>query len=271
MKVKIAIAQFEIVPGNMHANHAKIAKYFARAARQMCDFIVLPEECWAGPGYDESKTNEVADFAKSETAKLCKKYKMYCVAGTVIETSINGKKHLNTSYLFGRKGEIIGSYAKRHPVPGYESSTPGKNHQVFTTEFGLVGIQICRDILYPEVTSTIANMGAKIIFSPSFWSKYSTAYTSSEHKYHHNDELVAIKYLVPARSFENEVIFVFADAAKRFKNEKREDVLLGYSQVCSPFVGPIAQLRHNREKLLVVNIDTEAVQDMRTSWRIRGH
>jgi predicted amidohydrolase len=271
MKVKIAIAQLSITPGELKTNCEKIAKYFARAAKHKCDFICLPEECWVGPGYDEDSPNEVAKFVKTEVAQLCKKYRIYCVAGTVMEVDAKSALLHNVCYLFDKNGRVVGSYAKRHPVPGSESSSPGNKHTVLETEFGLVGIQICRDILYPEVTSTMANMGAKIIFSPAFWSKYSTAYASSLKKYHHNDELVAIKYLVPARSFENEVFFVFTNAAKHFKTTKREDYLLGYSQICSPFVGPMKVIKHNREKLLISEIELDEVQEMRSSWRIRKH
>lgn len=105
-------------------------------------------------------------------------------------------------------------------------------------------------------------MGARIIFSPAFWSKFSTDFSSVIDKYHTNDELQAIKYLVPARSIENEVIFVFANAAEQFHVDARKDTLLGYTQICQPFAGPIELYAHNKEKLMIQTIETEIVDEM---------
>lgn len=274
MKVKIAAAQMIITPESLQENYLHIKDLFEKSAKEQCDFLVLPEECWVGLGYTENTKNEVADFVKDRVSQLCKKYQIYCIAGTVIEEvkESSGEHHIhNISYVFDIKGKILGYYAKRHPVPATEKDRkPGETHKVFDTEFGKIGVQICRDILYPETTKVMADMGAKIIFSPAFWSKFSTAYPSSL-KYHHIDELQMIKYLVPARALENEVIFVFCNAAGTYKIPERSDTLLGYTQICEPFIGPLEVLRHNHDQLLIKTVDTKMVDEMRLGWKSRGH
>ncbi|MGI8419277.1 MAG: carbon-nitrogen hydrolase family protein [Candidatus Levyibacteriota bacterium] len=216
MKVKIAAAQIAITPFDLSANLEKIKAAFMHASKKRCNFLCLPEECWAGVEYQEKRTNEVADFMKNHTARLTKQYGIYCIAGTVIEEiKERDTKHLhNVSYIFNPTGTIIGRYAKRHLVPSTEKERiPGESHQIIDTEFGRIGVQICRDILYPEATQITANLGAKIIFSPAFWGKFSTTYPTSL-SFHHIDELQMIKYLVPARALENEVFFVFCNAAE---------------------------------------------------------
>ena len=263
----------EIIPHDLHANYQKILSAFKVAAKRKCNFLVLPEECWVGPGFDNKKNKEVAKFVKEKCSTLCKKYSIYCVAGSLRETDAKTGKIHNTSYLFDSRGNVVGSYSKMHLVPPKEEDviTPGLTHKVFDTEFGKVGIQICRDILYPEVTHTLANIGAKIIFSPAFWSEFSSEYKSSIKDYHANDELQMIKYLAPARALENEVIFVFVNAAGHFVTPERQDTLLGYSQTCEPFIGLSQILRNNKEQLHIFTVNTDSVDEMRSGWQIRGH
>lgn len=272
MQVKIAAAQFEIIPFNIESNYKKIAHFSEKASKEKSNFLCLPEECWSGPGYQERVTNEVSDFVKDKVPKLCKKYNLYCIAGTVVETDQDTGKKQNTSYFFDSDGKILGSYSKIHPVPKAEEGiAPGISHKVFDTEFGKVGIQICRDILYPEVTKITADLGAKIIFSPAFWSSFSTEYGSSLDEFHTNDELQMIKALIPARALENEVIFVFTNAAGNYETPERKDTLLGYTQIAEPFVGVLEVFRHNKEQILIKRVDLDIVEKAREEWKIRGH
>lgn len=70
---------------------------------------------------------------------------------------------------------------------------------------------------------------------------------------------------------ENELIFVFANAAGSYVTDISRDVYLGYTQISQPFTGPIEVYRHNKQKLMIQTIDTDIVQAMRSSWQIRGH
>lgn len=272
MKIKIAAAQMEIVPYDFKRNSEKIELFMGHASARKANFICLPECCWVGPDYVDKSTNETAEKVKERVPKLCRKYNLYCIAGTVLEKHDHPQHTHYFSYLISPEGKIIGRYAKRHLVPDVEINiTPGEPHRTFETEYGKIGIQICRDILYPETTQVMANLGAKIIFSPAFWSKFSTQFPSSLKDFHANDELQTIKYTVPSRALENEVIFVFANAAGTYETPKRRDVLLGYTQICQPFAGPTECLRHNKEKLLITNIDTDTVDIARKGWKIRAH
>lgn len=275
MKILIAAYQMKIVPFNLKANLNKIEEAAKKASKRKANFLVLPEKCWSGILYQEKYKNEVAEFVKEHTSKLSKRFGLYIIAGSCneIKTELGIEPH-NISYLFNPHGEIAGFYAKRHlykeEVEG--GVVPGKTHKVFETEFGKIGIQICRDVLYPEATKVMGDMGAKIIFSPAFWSKFSSGYnTSLNRKYHANDEVQTIKYLVPARALENELIFVFANAAGSYITDHSKDVLLGYTQICQTFTGPLEVYKHNHEKLMIQTVNTEIIDTMRKTWQIRGH
>jgi predicted amidohydrolase len=44
--------------------------------------------------------------------------------------------------------------------------SPGSEYPVFRTDFGIIGIQICYDNFFPEVSRSLALKGAEIIFLP---------------------------------------------------------------------------------------------------------
>lgn len=85
MKVTIAAYQMKIIPFDLKKNAEKIHHAFKKSYDRKANFLVLPEECWVGASYQEKKTNEVANFVKEHVSALCKKYHLYCVAGSFIE------------------------------------------------------------------------------------------------------------------------------------------------------------------------------------------
>ena len=275
MKVTIAAYQMSITPFDLKKNFENIELAAKKAAKRKANFFIIPEKCWVGPFYKEKYKNEVSEFVQEHAAKLSKKYGFYFIAGSYHEIKKElGEDPHNISYLFNPNGESVGYYAKRHLFKGEEAGglVPGKTHKVFDTEFGRIGIQICRDILYPEATKIMGDLGAKIVFSPAFWSKFSSEYDFSiNQKYHVNDEVQTIKYLVPARALENELIFVFANAAGSYITNHSKDVLLGYTQICQPFTGPLEVYRHNHQRLMIQTIDTDIVDAVKNTWQIRGH
>lgn len=185
MKITIAAYQMRISPFNLKKNLENIEKAAKKSAERKANFFVIPEKCWSGPFYKETYKNEVAEFVMEHATRISKKYGFYFIAGSLHQIKHELGDHVhNISYLFGPQGEEIGWYAKRHLFKGEVTGRviPGKSHKVFDTEFGKVGIQICRDVLYPESTKIMGDLGAKIVFSPALWSKFSSEYDSSVNK-----------------------------------------------------------------------------------------
>jgi len=84
-------------------------------------------------------------------------------------TRENGKIY-NAAVVFDRQGNRMGEYRKtRLPLDELEMGiTPGPLHPpVFKTDFGIIGIQICYDILWFEGWEALRRKGAEIVFWPS--------------------------------------------------------------------------------------------------------
>ena len=139
-----------------------------RAARLCADIVILGEGV-LGRGLGLSLC-ELAENAESEMALLlrgrARRHRMYIVYNTV-EAAEDG--FFNTSFLFGRDGELVGKYRKTHlPVTELESGlAPGNEYPVFDLDFGRVGLLICYDQFFPQALQVLADRGAELICIPS--------------------------------------------------------------------------------------------------------
>ncbi|MDF2421419.1 MAG: carbon-nitrogen hydrolase family protein [Nitrosopumilus sp.] len=90
---------------------------------------------------------------------------MTVIPGAFYETT--KKKTSIISPVIGPNGEFIGRQEKIHPF-GYEkeSAKPGNEAKIFNTACKL-GIVICYDMVFPNVSNTFVKKGAQVLFSPS--------------------------------------------------------------------------------------------------------
>jgi predicted amidohydrolase len=90
---------------------------------------------------------------------------MYIVSGLY---SWKGDTLKNVAVLYDRQGKIQGVYEKIQ-LPDSETeegAVPGSTFPVFTTDFGKIGILICWDSFFPEISRILALNGAEILFCP---------------------------------------------------------------------------------------------------------
>jgi deaminated glutathione amidase len=104
-----------------------------------------------------------ADLARELGAVLC--------VGTYERGPERGVVH-NSSVLLDRDGSILGVYRKTHPfcneaVTGGGWVTPGDTVAVCDTDLGRIGMIICFDGDYPELSRIQAVQGAEVICRPS--------------------------------------------------------------------------------------------------------
>ena len=105
-----------------------------------------------------------------------KQYGIYLIGGSMPEKDAEGNVY-NTSYIFDREGKQIGKHRKVHlfdiDIKGgqtfkeSDTLTAGDSDTVFDTEFGKIGVMLCFDIRFPELSRMMVNDGAKVIFVPA--------------------------------------------------------------------------------------------------------
>jgi hypothetical protein len=135
------------------------------AGAQRADLVCLPET-FAAAGLPSARITEVAEpiegpsfAALSERARA---NKLNLVAGAFLKRA--GRIE-NVSVLFGRDGELIGIYAKRHPTEGeiLGGVSPGSSVGVFDTDIGRIGLAICFDLNWRELWAAMKAAGADIV------------------------------------------------------------------------------------------------------------
>jgi len=104
------------------------------------------------------------------TERLCalaRQTGMWLVPGSMYEQ--DGDKLYNTAIVISPRGEIIAKYRKMFPWLPYESGTAeGDQFCVFDIpDVGRFGLCICYDMWFPEVSRTLAWMGAEVILQPT--------------------------------------------------------------------------------------------------------
>src|SRR5690606_13835956 len=113
-------------------------------------------------------------FLKGLT-EAARENEIYVVCG-LFETKPGDKQRAyNTTVFINRSGEILQAYRKTHLYDAFnykESDTtiPGDNdYQVVETEFGKIGLLVCYELRFPEISRQLSLQGADVLFLPAGW------------------------------------------------------------------------------------------------------
>lgn len=135
------------------------------AGAQHADLVCLPET-FAAAGLPSARIADMAEpidgpsfVALSARARA---NRVNLVAGAFLRRA--GRIE-NVAVLFGRDGELIGTYAKRHPTEGEIEGgvTPGSSVGVFDTDIGRIGLAICFDLNWRQLWAAMKAEGADIV------------------------------------------------------------------------------------------------------------
>jgi predicted amidohydrolase len=235
----VAVAQMQPRLGendrNLEAGIARLEEAVAAGA----ELLVLPE-C-AIPGYMFDSLEEAMPFAEDipgpTTEALeaaCRRLGAHVVCGLLER---EGDVLYNAAVLVGPDG-LVGGYRKTHlPFLGVDRFvTPGDELSVFETPLGRIGLEICYDLRFPEVTRTLALRGADIVAHPTNFPMAAKVQT----------ELVTV-----ARAAENRIYLLTANRVGR----ERWAEFCGWSQICDPIGTRLAEADATEEGLFLADVD----------------
>ena len=166
--IKVGTVYFRPPGPTVENNITLMSKLLDQAGSSGCQIVCLPEgwpTCNTGLGMTRVEANTLDGTASIMMARKAKQYGMYIVSGLYNWT---GDTLYNVAVLYDRHGNIQGVY-KKVQLPDSETeqgAVPGNSFPVFTTDFGRIGILICWDIAFPEVSRILSLNGAEILFCP---------------------------------------------------------------------------------------------------------
>lgn len=168
--VKLACVQWQIdTLATKAKNISRASTLIAAAAANQADVILFPENLLAA-GLREATYRSVAEPIPGpaiDSIRTAAARHRIQVIFPMIEKS--GHKIFNSAVVINRTGGIVGVYRKTHePVAIIEmmNVSLGDLFPVFQLDFGTIGIFICYDIRFPEVSTILALSGAEILFFP---------------------------------------------------------------------------------------------------------
>jgi predicted amidohydrolase len=167
--ISLLLAQTGPRLGNKERNLKQISEQAAKARTKNVDLLIFPELHLTG----YTMRDEVSHLAESipgpstrKVESLAKEQGVHIIFGMPEESEVKGVIH-NTAVLVGPKG-LIGRYRKIH-LPTHSVFEerryyrPGQEAPVFKTDIGTIGLNICYDLYFPELTRLQALQGAQLV------------------------------------------------------------------------------------------------------------
>jgi predicted amidohydrolase len=243
--MRVAVAQIEPTLAEKERNLARCLGQLEAAAAEGTELLVLPECALPGYMFDSAEealplAEEIPGPSTEVLERECRRLGMHVVCGLLER---DGDVLRNAAVLVG-PGGLIGTYRKTHlPFLGVDRFVlAGEELPVYETPLGRIGVEICYDLRFPEVTRTLALKGADLVAHPTNFPMAARLQT----------ELITL-----ARAAENRIYLLTANRIGR----ERWGEFCGWSQIVDPYGKRLAEAGETEEALLVADVDVERARD----------
>lgn len=168
--VGVAVVQMHCRPGDVDANLATIDTMVRQAAGEGAQLVVVPEMATTGY-FISDRLDQLAEPRDGPTAKrlskLAKDLAIHLAVGVVL---VEDGAYFDAQLLFGPDGALLATYRKVHLFSAErEWFTAGDEPVVVETPIGRIGMTICYDLIFPEFTRRLVDMGAELIINSTNW------------------------------------------------------------------------------------------------------
>ena len=276
-KFTVGLVQMHCTP-EPDENLKRAAQFVRDAARQGAQVVCLPE-LFKTQYFCQREDAALFDLAETipgpSTEVLCKVAQEAKVAliASLFEKRALGVYH-NTAVMIDSDGKILGLYRKMH-IPDdplyYEKFyfTPGDlGFKAFDTHFGRVGTLVCWDQWYPEGARLTALQGAEVLFYPT-----AIGWHPAEKEQYGAAQHDAWRTIQRAHAIANGVyVAVVNRVGHETGNIRGNEVkgagleFWGRSFLCDPFGVVLAEASHDKEEILIGEVDAHKMEEVRRNW-----
>lgn len=269
--IRLGLVQWQMRPLNNLEEFFNQAEFFIDAVSGYeSDFALFPELFIAPLMADYNHLSEadaIRELAKyAEPIK--KKFQEFAISYNI--NIITGSMPLlengtlyNAGFLCKRDGTTE-TYTKIHITPNevfHWGITGGDTIQTFDTDCGKIGIMICYDVEFPELSRIMADQGMNILFVP-FLTDTQNGYTR-------------VKSCAQARAIENECYVAVAGCVGNLPKVNNMDIQYAQAAVFTPsdFAFPSngikAEATPNTEMTLIVDVDIDLLKELHEHGSVR--
>ncbi|HJT69730.1 MAG TPA: carbon-nitrogen hydrolase [Terriglobales bacterium] len=264
--------------GDPEDNLKRAIQRVEEAAKKGAQIICLPE-LFQTQYFCQREDAALFDLAEPipgpTTAKLADTAKRLRIVlvGSLFEKRAPGVYH-NTAVMLDADGTLRGIYRKMH-IPDdplyYEKYyfTPGDlGFKAFDTQVGKVGTLVCWDQWYPEGARLTALQGAQVLFYPT-----AIGWHPDEKAQYGEAQYDAWQTIQRAHAIANGVYVAVVNRIGFEQGDIRGNKapgkgleFWGGSFIADPFGRIIAKASHDKEEILLGEVDVRVLEDTRRNW-----
>lgn len=269
--IRLGLIQWQMRPLNNLEQLFEQAEFFIDVVSGYgSDFALFPELFTAPLMADYNHLSEadaIRELAK-HSEPIRKRFQEYAISYNIniITGSMpymeNGILY-NVGFLCKRDGSSE-MYTKIHITPNeslHWGMKGGSQIKTFDTDCGKIGIMICYDVEFPELSRLMADEGMNILFVP-FLTDTQNGYTR-------------VKHCAQSRAIENECYVAIAGCVGNLPKVNNMDIQYAQSAVFTPsdFAFPSngikAEATPNTEMTLIVDVDLDLLKQLHEFGTVR--
>ena len=232
--IRIAAVIMNCPVGGVQENLDRMAVWIETAKKQAADLVCFPEMNITG----YSTREKIKDSAESvpgtisqSVSALASEFKLAVLAGLLEK---DARDRLFASHLVVTPQGVAGTYRKIHIAPPEtDVFTAGDTIALFNIKGVKLGIQLCYDVHFPELSTRMATDGADVIFMPHASPRGTPAEKFNSWMRH-----------LPARAFDNGVYVV---ACNQTGNNQGGLNFPGLSVILDP-AGRVIKKKYGRKR-----------------------
>lgn len=269
--IRLGLVQWQMRPlANVEALFEQCEFFIDVVSGYGCDFALFPELFIAPLMADFNHLSE--SDAIREIARYCEpirkrfqelaiSYNINIISGSM--PYMEDGNLYNVGFLCKRDGTSE-MYTKIHITPNevqYWGMKGGSEIRTFDTDCGRIGIMICYDVEFPELSRLMADEGMEILFVP-FLTDTQNGYTR-------------VKHCAQARAIENECYVAIAGCVGNLPRVNNMDIQYAQTAVFTPsdFAFPSngikAEATPNTEMTLIVDVDLDLLKKLHEHGSVR--
>ncbi|MGV6989313.1 carbon-nitrogen hydrolase family protein [Testudinibacter sp. P80/BLE/0925] len=271
-EVRLGLIQWQMRPYRNVAELMQQAEYFIDAVSGYhCDFVLFPEFFNAplmAKYNNDSEPEAIRKLAQYTAAivgkfeELAISYNINIITGSMPE--IKDDSLYNVGYLCRRDGSTE-RFEKLHVTPDEAKiwgMIGGNQLKAFDTDCGKIGILICYDVEFPELSRLLADQGMEILFVPFL--------TDTQNGFSR------VRHCAQARAIENECFVAIAGSVGNLPNVHNMDIQYAQSMIFTPcdFAFPTngvkSEATPNTEMVLIADVNIDELRELHEFGSVRN-